>query len=61
MAAAYVLENITIAALALSHTGTPSPLAWPAATFTVVKMALIAATAGATGIGAIRWLCVQGL
>ena len=57
MAAADVLENLTVAALALSHdAGAPSPLAWPATIFTLVKTVLIAATAGATGIGAMRWL-----
>ena len=56
MAAADVLENLTVAALALSYAGAPSPLAWPAAIFTLVKTVLIAATAGATGTGAIRWL-----
>ena len=57
MAAADVLENLTVAALALSYAGAASPLAWPATIFTLVKTVLIAATAGATVIGAIRWLC----
>ena len=48
--------NATIAALALSHAGAPSPLAWLAAVFTLVKMILIGATVAATGIGTIRWL-----
>ena len=56
VAAADVLENLTIAALALSYAGAPTPLAWPAAIFTLVKTALIAATAAAVGIGAMRWL-----
>ena len=59
MAAADVLENATIAALALSHAGVPSPLAWLAAVFTLVKTILIAATVAATGIGTIRWLWVR--
>ena len=56
MAAADVLENLTVAALALSYAGAASPLAWPATIFTLVKTVLIAATAGATVVGAIRWL-----
>ena len=56
MAAADMLENLTVAALALSYAGAPTPLAWPAAIFTLVKMVLIAATAGAAGIGAMRWV-----
>ena len=55
MAAAEVLENLTVAALALSYAGAPSPLSWPAAIFAVIKTALIAATV-AVGIGAMRWL-----
>ena len=56
MAAADMLENATVAALALSHAGAPSPLAWLAAIFTSVKTILIAGTVAATGIGTIRWL-----
>ena len=56
MAAADMLENLTVAALALSYAGAPTPLAWPAAIFTLVKTVLMAATAGAVGIGAMRWL-----
>ena len=59
MAAADVLENATIAALALSHAGAPSPLAWLAAVFTLVKTILFAATVAATGIGTILWLWVR--
>ena len=59
MAAADVLENATIAALALNYAGAPSPFAWLAAVFTLVKTILIAATAGAAGIGTIRWLWVR--
>ena len=57
-AAADVLENMTVAGLALSHAGPPSPLAWLAAAFTLVKTVLIAATAAALGVGAVRrlWL-----
>ena len=36
-AAADMLENMTVASLALSHAGTPTPLAWLAASFTLVK------------------------
>ena len=54
LAAADVLENLTVAALALSHAGAPSPLAWLAAGFTAVKTVLIAATLGAAGTGALR-------
>ncbi len=56
LAAADIAENLTVAALTLAHTGAPSPLAWLAAVFTLIKTVLIAATLAATGIGAIRWL-----
>ena len=56
MAAADVLENMTIAGLALSHAGAPTPLAWLAAAFTLVKTVLIDATAAALGVGTIWWL-----
>ena len=56
MAAADVLENMTVAGLALSHAGAPSPVSWLAATFTLVKTVLIAATAVALAIGIVRWL-----
>lgn len=59
LAAADVAENLTVAALALAHAGAPSPLAWLAAVFTLVKTVLIAATLAATGIGATRWLCMR--
>ena len=55
-ALADALENVTVAALALSHGGEPSPLAWPAAAFTAVKWVLFVATLAATCVGAIRWL-----
>lgn len=56
VALADALENITIAALALSHDGAPSPLAWPAAVFTSVKWVLLVATLAATCVGGMRWL-----
>ncbi|MDE0492869.1 MAG: hypothetical protein F4Z54_06255 [Acidimicrobiaceae bacterium] len=52
LALADVLENATVAVLALSHDGTPSSLAWPAAVFTLAKTVLIAATLAATATGA---------
>jgi len=52
VALADVLENATVAALALSHDGTPSPLAWPAAAFTLAKTVLIFATLAAVVAGA---------
>lgn len=55
-ALADALENITVAVLALSHDGTPSPLAWPAAVFTLVKWVLFVATLAAICIGGMRWL-----
>ena len=51
-ALADALENIAIAALALSHDGAPTPLAWPAAVFTLVKTLLAVATLAAAGVGA---------
>jgi len=56
LAAADVLENLTVAALALGHDGAPSPLAWPAAAVTLVKTVLMAATCAALAVGAARWL-----
>ena len=56
VASADALENITVAALALSHDGAPTPLAWPAAVFTLVKTLLAVAMLVATCIGATRWL-----
>ncbi|MCY3958277.1 MAG: hypothetical protein OXG65_08285 [Chloroflexi bacterium] len=50
------LENVTVAALALSHDGAPSPLAWLAAVFTLVKFVLFMATLAVTGVGGGRWL-----
>lgn len=51
LAAADVLENVTVAALVLSHDGAPSPLAWLAAAFTLVKTVLIVATLAAVCAG----------
>ena len=59
LAGADVLENLTVAALALSHAGPPSPLAWLAGGFTLVKTVLIVATLAATGAGAARRLRVR--
>lgn len=56
VALADALENITIAALALSHDGAPSPWAWPAAVFTLVKWLLSLATLTVTCVGVARWL-----
>ena len=41
MAAADMLENMTVAGLALSHAGAPTPMAWLAAVFTLVKTVLM--------------------
>ena len=59
LAGADVLENLTVAALALGHAGPPSPVAWLAGGFTLVKMVLIVATLAATGAGAARRLWVR--
>ena len=59
MAAADALENVTVAALTLSHTGAPSPLAWLAAVFTLTKTALFVATAAAMAFGATRWAWIR--
>ena len=56
VALADALENITVAALALSHDGAPSPLAWPAAVFTLVKWLLSLATLAVICVGGMRWL-----
>ena len=56
VAVADALENITVAVLALSHDGTPSPLAWSAAVFTAVKWVLFVATLAVTCVGGMRWL-----
>ncbi len=56
LAAADALENATVAALVLGYAGGPSPLAWVAAAFTLVKTLLIVAVLAATVVGAVRWL-----
>ena len=57
VALADALENIAVAALVvLSHDGAPSPLAWPAAVFTLVKWVLFVATLAVTCVGGMRWL-----
>ena len=56
VALADALENITIAALALRHDGAPSPWAWPAAVFTLVKWLLPSATLAVTCVGIARRL-----
>ena len=56
VALADALENIIVAALVLSHDGTPSPLAWPAAVFTLVKWVLFVATLAAVCVGGLRRL-----
>ncbi len=56
LAAADILENATVAALALSHAGAPSPAAWLAAGLTLIKTILIFATLAAVAMGATRWL-----
>ncbi|MCG8466756.1 MAG: hypothetical protein MJB57_00900 [Gemmatimonadetes bacterium] len=50
-ALADVLENITIATLAVSYRGTESALMWVAAVFTAVKSALLLATFVALVVG----------
>ena len=55
-AAADVLENATVAALALGYAGAPSPLVWLAAAFTLVKALSGYAGMAATVVGAVRWL-----
>lgn len=59
LASADALENVTIAALALSHAGAPTPLASLAAAFTVLKWLLCAATLSATAAGVLNWLRVR--
>ena len=56
VAAADALENLTVAVLVLSHDGSPSPLAWPATGFTLVKWILSSATLAVTCLGVARWL-----
>ena len=54
LASTDMLENLAVASLALGHDGSPSPLAWAAAAFTLAKTALAYATLGATCIGLVR-------
>jgi len=56
VAAADALENVTVAALALSHDGSTSPLAWPATVFTLAKWILSSVTLAVTCVGVARWL-----
>ena len=56
VALADVLENIIIAALALSHDGSPPSLAWLAAVFTAIKTVLFVATLAVTFVGGMRWV-----
>jgi len=55
-AAADMLENITVAVLLVSYAGAPSPLAWLAAAFTLIKALFGYAGLAATAVGAVRWL-----
>lgn len=55
-ALADALENVTIAALALSHDGAPSPLAWAAGVFTSAKTVLFVATLCVICVGGIGWM-----
>ena len=55
-AAADVLENATVAVLALTYVGAPSPLAWLAATFTLIKAIFGYAGLLAVLIGGVYWL-----
>ena len=54
-----VLENATVAALALSFDGGPTSWAWLAAVFTLVKTVLIAATLAAVAVSAARRLSAR--
>lgn len=56
VALADALENITVTVLALSYDGAPSPLAWLAAVFTLVKTVLFVATLAVTCAGLMRLL-----
>ena len=58
-AMADALENATVAALALSHADAPSPLARPAAVFTLAKTVLFCAALAAICVGAVRSLRVR--
>ena len=58
-ALADVLENVTIASLVLNHDGAPSQMAWLAATFTLAKTVLVAATLAAICVGGMRWVWMR--
>ena len=57
-AATDVFENVSIALLASTYDGAPSPWTTVAAAFTLLKSGLILATLAAAVGGAIRWLWV---
>ena len=57
-AVADAFENISIALLAATYDGTPSPWTMAAAVFTLLKSALILAALTAVAAGVIRWLWV---
>ena len=59
LAAADALENVTVAALVLSHAGAPSALAWLSSVFTLAETVLIAATLGAVAIGGALWIWIR--
>ena len=59
LASADALENVTVAALALRHDGEPSPSAWLAAVFTLIKTGLLVATLVVLCAGALNWLRVR--
>lgn len=59
LVSADALENVTIAALALSYAGAPTPFASLAAVFTLLKWLLSADTLSATAAGALNWLRVR--
>lgn len=56
LAIADVLENISIAVLAVSYNGESSRLAWLATAFTLVKTCLIVATLAAVSASGMLWL-----
>ena len=59
LALADALENVTVAALVLSHDGAPSQIAWLAAVFTMVKTLLIVAMLAVICVGGLRRLWVR--
>ncbi len=54
-----ILENLTVAALALSYAGSPSPVAWLAGVFTLIKTALVYATLLAVLGAATHWIWIR--